>query len=185
MTPHNLFNIILKILGIFFLRDFLVTLPQLLSLISLYINFSGDDGMISPVIATIISVLAYAYIAYMLILKTDVVINKLKMLNGFKDEVLPLNIHRSVVLNIAIIVVGLLLIIKAIPSIISQVILYFERMQHTYGVPGIEPGPETTKIVFLVSELIIGLLLIGNSRKIVSFIELKRKSKTVAEDANT
>ena len=180
MTPRNLFNIILKVLGIFFLRDFLVSLPQLLSLISIWINYSGD-GMISPVIATIISVLAYAYIAYMLILRTEVVIDKLNLLNGFKDEILPLNLHRSVVLNISIIVVGLLLVIQSIPGIIHQVILYFERIQNTYGVPGISPGPETTRVVFLIAELIIGLLLIGNNRKIVNFIELRRKARP-AED---
>ena len=68
MTIRTLFNIMLKIVGLFFLRDFFAVLPQLLSTISLLFDFSG---MVSPFVALLLSIAGYAAAAYVLLFKTE------------------------------------------------------------------------------------------------------------------
>lgn len=174
MTATSLFNIILKVLGIFFLRDFIAAIPQILSLISMMINYS-DGGPISPWIAGLLYVAAYGYIAYVLIFKTAWVMDILKLSESMEEGKLDLNIHRSIVLNISVIVIGSLLLINTIPNLLRQLFLLFQYAKDDYE--SYIPQPDKTLIVVYISQIIIGLLLLGSHNKIVSFIELKRQSK--------
>lgn len=176
MTPGSLFNIILKVLGLFFIRDFLTIIPQFLSVISLFLNFS--DGAISPFVASILSVAVYGYIAYVLIFKTGWVIEKLKLDEGFTEEFFPLNIHRSTVLNIAVITIGGLMVISAIPVLLRQLFLYYQYLRGQNAFLNTYPQPDSTIIIIYVAELIIGLLMLGSGRQLVNYIELKRKRTT-------
>ena len=98
MTATSLFNIILKVLGIFFLRDFIGAIPQTLSIISMVINYSGG-GPISPLIAGILYVVAYGYMAFVLIFRTGWVIEILKLSEGMEEGNLNLNIHMHFALS--------------------------------------------------------------------------------------
>ena len=98
MTVRALFLIILKVIGLFFLKDFFVAIPQFLSLISMSVNF-GSNG-VSPLIAAILSIMAYGYIGYLLLFKTASIIDKLNLDKGFEVDAIRLNIHRSTVLAI-------------------------------------------------------------------------------------
>ena len=179
MTPNSLFNIILKIIGLFFIRDFLVLVPQVLSLISFIFNFS--EG-ISPLVALLLSTAVYAMLSYLLMFRTNWVIEKLRLAEGFEENVLPLNIHRSTVLNIAVMVIGALLVINSVPSLLRQVYLYIQLNREKYSVIDVTPNPDTSLVIVLIVELVIGLLMLGYNRAIVNYIELRRKPRTqVAE----
>ena len=124
MTPRSLFNVVLKIIGIFFIKDLLMFLPQLLSLF-----FSSNEGgfsnspleKIGNIIIIVLGFLVYIFIIYLLVFRTDAVINKLKLVNGFDQDFIPINIHRSAVLSISIIVIGGLILINEIPNLINQI----------------------------------------------------------------
>ena len=173
MTATSLFNIILKILGIFFLRDFIAAMPQILAIISMMINYS-DGGPVSPLVAGLLYIAAYGYIAFVLIFKTSRVIEILKLSEGMEEGTLNLNIHRSIVLNISIIVIGSLLVINAIPNLLRQLFLIIQNQKENYD--SYMPEPDKTLMVIYIAQIVIGLLLLGSHRKMVSYIELKRRA---------
>jgi hypothetical protein len=171
MSIRSLFNIILKVLGIFFIKDILVTIPQLLSVI-LYLTKSDPVGeAIWPLISTILFLLIYGLVSYYLIFKSELIINKLKLDSGFDEEIIALNMHHSAILSISIIVIGGLIIADEIPNLCRQLFFYFQEKRMTYG----QTDPGISYSVLSAVKIIIGLLLIGNQRQIVNFIELKRK----------
>lgn len=171
MTVRNVFNIILKILGIFFIKDILATLPQLLSII-LYLTKSDTVGeAIWTLATTVLILLVYGLVSYYLIFKSDLIIQKLKLDKGFNPETIPLNMHRSTILSISVIVIGGLIIAEEIPNLCQQLFAYFQEKRMTYG----QTNPSISYSVLAGTKIIIGLLLIGNQRRIVNFIELKRR----------
>ena len=171
MTTRTLFNIILKVLGIFFIKDILATIPQLLS-ISLYLTKPDVSGAVFTLIATILMLIVYILISYYLVFKTNFIIDKLKLDKGFDQDTIPLNLHRSTILNISIIVIGALMVADEIPNLCRQLFAYFQEKRMTYG----QTHPSLSYSVLAVSKIIIGLLLIGNQRQLVNLIERKRKT---------
>jgi hypothetical protein len=171
MTTKSLFNIILKILGIFFIKDILAAVPQLLSVI-LYINNSNTVGeAIWTLVSTVLILLVYVFVSYQLIFRSDFIIEKLKLDKGFDQETIPLNIHRSTILSISIIVIGGLIIAQEIPNLCRQLFDYFQEKRMTYG----QTNPSISYSVLAGAKIVVGLLLMGNQRQIVSLIEAKRK----------
>jgi hypothetical protein len=171
MTTRSLFNIILKILGIFFIKDILATIPQLLS-ITLYFKEGDTPGAFWILITTLLILLVYGVVSYYLIFRSNLIIDKLKLDKGFDQETIPLNIHRSTILSISIIVIGGLIVADEIPNLCRQLFNYFLEKRTTYGLT----HPNISSSVLSASKILIGLLLIGNQRQIVNFIERKRKT---------
>ena len=85
MTPQNLFNIILKIFGLFFLREIIYIIPQLISVIPSFVE-ADDFGRgqsasieILPLMVILIAIAFYFFIIYQLLFKTNRIIDKLKL----------------------------------------------------------------------------------------------------------
>src|SRR4051812_37520501 len=115
MTTRSLFNIILKVLGIFYLKDVVATIPQLLSV---FLYFTKADSALEGIwtfLLTIVILVVYILISYYLIFRSELIINKLKLDQGFDQETIPLNIHRSTILSISIIIIGGLMVAETIP----------------------------------------------------------------------
>ncbi len=172
MTQRSLFNIILKILGIFFIKDILAIIMQLLSVILFMTKADTVVEAIWTLATTIIILLLYGLFSYFLIFKSNWVIDKLKLDKGFDQDIIPLNIHRSTILSISIIVIGGLIVADEIPNLCRHLFSYYQEKRMTAGAT----HPDISYSVLAGAKIIIGLLLIGNQRQIVNFIERKRKS---------
>ena len=174
MTANNLFNIILKVLGIFFIKDILIALP---SFFGIFISFFGHDveGTIITSVLSLVSILIYCVIIYFLIFRTNLLIAKLKLTNDFLQEPLKLNIHRSTVLSLAIISTGLFVITQAIPNLVRELVEFINYTRAKNGILGSTEPYKVTWVIADITELILGILLISNQKTIVNFIELKRK----------
>ena len=171
MTPRTLFNITLKILGIFFIKDFLATIPQLLSVI-LYLTKSDTvTEAIWTLVTTSLILLAYGLVSFYLVFKTELIIDKLKLDKGFNQETIPLNIHRSTILSISIIVIGGFLVADEIPNFCRQLFSYFQEKRMTYG----QTSPTLAYSIVSGAKIIIGILLMAGQRQIVNLIERQRK----------
>jgi len=171
MTPRTLFNIILKILGVFFIKDFLAIIPQLLSVILFLTNSDTLTEAIWTLVTTSLIFSFYGLISYYLIFRTNLLIDKLRLDKGFDQETLPLNIHRSTILSISIIVIGGLLVADEIPNFCRQLFSYFQETRLTYG----QTHPTIAYSVVSGVKIIIGLLLMTGQRQIVNLIERQRK----------
>ena len=173
MTIRNLFIIVMKILGIFFIKDILETLPQLISVVFLLMDTSTFVQGIWTLIMTIITLVAYGIVSYYFIFKFDLIIDKFSLDKGFRQEVIPLNIHRSSVLSISIIITGGFIIADQIPNFCHQLFAYYQEKRMTYGAT----NPSITYTIQSGTKILIGLLLVGNQRQIVNFIERKKRDR--------
>ncbi len=171
MTPRSLFNIIIKVLGIFLIKDILVTIPQLPASLSF---FASEDTR-PEALWTLLGVAGVLFveiaICYWLIFKTDRIITILKLDRGFDQETIPINMHRSTILKIAIIVIGGYLLVNEIPNFCWQIISYFQEKRMTYGVT----KPKIQYAVIAGVKIVIGILLIAEQKLIVNLIERQRK----------
>jgi hypothetical protein len=171
MTIRTLFSIFLKLLGIFFIKDIIEAIPQVLS-ITLYLGRTDTiyEAVWSLVTAMLV-LLTYGLVSYYLLFRTGLIIDKLKLDKGFDQETIQLNIHRSTVLAICIIVTGGLIIVDEIPNLFRQLFAYYQEKRLTYG----QTNPSMAYSVISAVKILIGFLLIGNQRQIVNFIENRRK----------
>ena len=172
MTPRSLFNIILKVLGIFFIQDFLAAIPQVLSVFLLFVTPEGRQEAIWTLVSTLLILFVYGLVSYYLIFRTDAIIDKLKLENGFNQEAFQLNMHRSTILSISIIVIGGLIVANEIPNFCRLLFSYYQQKRLTHGLQ--DPG--ISRIVMSGAKIIVGILMLTNQRQIVRFIEWKRKT---------
>jgi hypothetical protein len=172
MTPRSLFNIILKVLGIFFIQDILAAIPQVLSAFLLFVTPEGRQEAIWTLASTLLILVAYGIFSYYLIFRTDVIIDKLRLENGFNQEAFQLNMHRSTILSISIIVIGGLIVANEIPNFCRLLFSYYQQKRMTRGLQ--DPG--ISRIVMSGTKIIVGILMLTNQRQIVRFIEWKRKT---------
>lgn len=171
MSIRSLFNIILKVLGIFFIKDILESISQLAP-VSFYLAKPDTAGeAIWPLLSTLFILLVYGFVCYYLIFKSEVIIDKLKLDSGFEEQTIALNMHRSDVLSICMIVIGGLILANEIPNLCRQLYSYFQIKRMTDG----QTDPGISYSVLASVKIIIGLLLIGYQRQIVNFIELRRR----------
>ncbi|RYZ87982.1 MAG: hypothetical protein EOP04_10400 [Proteobacteria bacterium] len=172
MTIRAVFQIILKILGVFFIKDILETIPQLLS-VGLYMT--RQDSQIEAIwtlLSTVLMLFVYCSVCYYLIFRTNLLIDKLKLDQGFDEQTISWSIHRSTVLSICVIVIGGLIIVDEAPNLCQRLFSYFQEKRMTYG----QTDPSISYSVTSAVKIIIGFLLIGNQRHIVSYIESRRKN---------
>ena len=171
MTKRDLYTIIIKVLGIFVIKDILLFLPQLLSVIIMVANPDGAENGMTTLGLSLFMLLIYLFISYCLIFQSDWIAERLKLCNTGDDETILINIHRSTVLSIAIFVIGGLLLTEEIPNFCRQVYMYWELKKANFGNENEYMG----YLILAGIKILIGLLLIGNQKGIVSYIELKRK----------
>ncbi len=132
MTPRTFFVLLIKIMGIYMVLASLSVVPQLFStLFTFFFSGGQNDTLITEVIITMIVFvfgLFYIIIRYCLF-KTDWIIEKLSLDKHFTEEKFDINIHRSTVLTIAVVVIGGLMFVDALPSFCRQVYSYIGQQQ--------------------------------------------------------
>ena len=178
MTPKSLFNIILKIFGLFFLREIIYIIPELISSIS-FLTSSNDldrekfNGLdILPFISILISLAFYILIIYQLLFNTNKIIDKLKLDKGFNQDEFSFNISTSLMLTISLIVIGGVILINEIPDFISSAFSYFQEKNLTND----NVKTDYSYIIISGMKILFGLLIIGERKRIAGFI-VKRQGK--------
>jgi len=169
MTPRTLFNILLKALGILVIRDIIALLPDLFSA-GAYLWSGETSPALLNLFVVIPSLLAYCVLAYYLMLRSDWIMDKFNIDKGFEDDTIELNMHRSTVLSISIIVLGGLIVVDEAPRLTRILLNYLEgsRFPDQYQ-------PSLANVFASVFKIIIGLVLLLAQRTIVNAIELQRK----------
>lgn len=177
MTPRSLFNIIIKIFGLFFLKELIGALPQLLSSFLYFDDSIMEMKNVYAILIVIIVLVFYAFLIFILLFKTDYIIDKLQLDQGFDQDTFTFDFSNSKVLYIALIIIAGILLIQEIPYLLGQLITYFQLKEFPLDVG----KPDITYMVISVVKIIIALLLIGERKRIIDFIE-NRQSKNQIGD---
>lgn len=178
MKPRELFLVILKVIGIYLIKDILFSIPGVADVIIRF-SYNSSDFVISTMILALLSFAYQASIVYILLFKTGVIVDKLKLTAGFGDETFSFTMHRSSVYSIAVIVSGILVLVFSLTKLIKQVYYWLEYIQEKNQ---FYAGPpfEYVNLLTAITEVIIGIILLSKSQSIVNFIELKRREKAEA-----
>lgn len=174
MLARTLFNIIIKVMGLYFIKDIVISLPYLFQV---YYEFTNSDleSAFSSMLVSLAWIFIYILIMYFMIFRTDFIIDRLKLAENIKEDPIPFNVHRSTVYSIVTIFLGLFLIVSNIPLLVRELIRWYHFRSITKGLFGAADQFDYSLIVVYAAEIVIGLLLIGNLRLIVSFIESRQK----------
>lgn len=179
MKATDLFLIILKIFGIYLLKDVLISIaPVLYSILSLS-NQSLGMGIVNLILA-FLTLGIYIGICYLLLFQGKWIISKLQLTSGLTDEPLTLNPHRSSVYTIAIIISGIVVLVFAVPQLVRSIYQWAQYMDLRRSTLNDDYFSYENMVVSFV-EVIIGLLFLGNQRLIVNFIESRRRQATSEE----
>jgi hypothetical protein len=167
----------LKILGIFFIKDILDIVPQLVSVGLYFTKSDTSEEAVWTLVTTLLILFVYGLVSYYLIFKSTLIIDKLNLDKGFEVQTIPINVHRSTILSIAIIVIGGYLVADEIPNFCRQLFSYFQEKRMTHGMT----NPTISYSVMSGVKIIVGFILMSEQRRIVNLIERQRK-KTGSND---
>ncbi|MES2776008.1 MAG: hypothetical protein V4722_17660 [Bacteroidota bacterium] len=170
MTPRSLFNIILKVLGIFFIKDVVTTVPQLISTAVYLLEFGTGNGSLRSLIYAVLQLAIFTYVSYFLIFNTHKLIDLFKLDKGFEEDQFTFQIDASSVYRIAIIVTGAFILVNEIPEFCRFLFNSFEEGSRDY----IREKTGISRVVVSVVKMLIGLLLIGERNRIADFFERKQ-----------
>lgn len=151
-----------------------MSLPTLLSVF--YSFGSGDaSGAFTTLLISLLTLLIYCVATHYLVFKTDRVIAKLRLLENFPEDPVPLNIHRSTVVSISLLLVAIYVIAQAIPQCVRGLVKWYQYNKMA-GLYNAMEGFDYSTVLVYAAEIVIGLLLIGYHRSLVNYIELKSRN---------
>ena len=173
MTPRSLFNIVLKIFGLFFLKEIIYTIPQLISSLLYFTKANTAEEGLWTFLLTAVVLAFYTFLVFQLLFKTNFYIKKLKLDRGFDQQDFSVNISTSSILTIALIVIGGLLLVNEIPNFCRQIFAYFQEKRLTNGMT----KPDFSFAIITGVKIVLGLLIIGERKRIVEFTESRQKGE--------
>ena len=175
MTATSLFNIILKVLGIYFIKDIILAVPTMLSVVY---AFSADLSTgFSALLMISTTMFVYALVIYYLVFRTELVIEKLQLLRKIPEDPIPFNIHRSTMISIGVVTTGLILVTQGIPYLVRELAKWYQYRKASQGLFDMTGPFDYSMLLLYAAQIAVGFLFIGNARLIVNFIEWKQRRK--------
>jgi hypothetical protein len=174
MSPRTLFIIILRVLGILSLKELFTAIPQLISTVALYFEGYSISGGLFMVVISLLTVVLFLWISYILIFKADYLVSNFGLDQNFTESTLNLNINSSSVLRIAIIVTGTLLLIYEIPEFCRIAYSLLQERHISFLRDG---SPDWSPAVYSGVKIILALLIIGERNRILQFLEKPKDSE--------
>lgn len=174
MTIRTFWTFLLKLLGLWLILSSFTVLSQVISAIG-YMSFSqvGVSEIILTLSGAFIVLAIYAAIIVFIVIKPGFIIDKLKLDKGFQEETINLNIKINTVLTIAVILLGGIMFIEALPYLCREAIIFMQ------GTDLFREYPNKETLIFLLVKTLIGYLLMTNSRRVVGFVVRKEEEVEV------
>jgi hypothetical protein len=172
MTLNTFWKIFLKVFALYLIWQLLLVLPTVFSSI-VYLTRNDKMEMFTIFSGLLCTALVFIAIIRYCLFQSDRVIDKLRLTKGFTDEKLEINIHRSSLLTIIVIVLGCLMIANSLPLFIFNIFSYIQRSDNTMK---FQDNPSTPYLVSDFLKVIIGYFIATESRLVVNFIERNRKA---------
>lgn len=173
MGPRSLFNLILKVIGIFFIRDILEACSHTLSALIYVPQYSTPREALFNVAVSLPPVFLYTLLAWFFIFRSERVVNLLRLDRNFTDKTVFLNIERHMLLTAAVIIAGAWILVNEIPEFFRHAVYYYQERKIYVRMA----RPDISYIIMSVVKIAIGLLLIIFNNSIVNVVELGGRSR--------
>jgi hypothetical protein len=178
MTFKSLWIILIRILGIYLAFQLFILIEQIFTQLVFLSHL--PTGSNQPGILTEISMLITIIVVMLLLIRFCLynpirIIDMLHLDEGFNEEQITVNGDRLKILNVAVIVIGGVILADALPLLLKTTFIYFQHI-NTYRL--FKDFPDSAWIVFYAAKCIIGYLTMSFSRSISLFID-RRTDKPI------
>lgn len=162
MSIKTFWTILIKILGIWLILESLSVLSSAFWLIPWDTPFA--EYILAIIVIIVLTLAIYGIILWLFVFKSSWIIDKLRLDKGFTEEKIDLNVQRSTVLTIAVIVIGGIMLIESFPELCRQIFIFIKQKYSYFD------SPVYSQIIFNGVKAVIGFLLITNNHTVVNFI---------------
>jgi hypothetical protein len=171
--------IVVRIIGLFVLIDVFKLLPTTIPQLSTMTMYDDTSmGIVALVTFFVVFVILLFLIVYFLLMKPGKLVEKLELDTGFEEEKFELNLSKSTILRISIIVIGGIVLLYEIPHFVHEIFFFWQAKQIRW----IE-DPETRYLIYSSVIIVISYFLIYYNKKIVEYIEKKTIDVIKPEDS--
>lgn len=174
MTPHSLFNVLIKVIGLFFLKGLLEFLPELVYWLASLKDLGHYETRVMG-IYLLSGVLIKLLVVSVLLFKTEWVIDKLKLASNFSEDTLVINFHRSIIISIFIIIFGLWILLNNLPELLWT-LWVFLKSKPLDPFNSLNLHRADYRIFTKALVVVIGILMIRYNTKLTNWIELRRRN---------
>lgn len=168
MEIKTFWRIIIKGIGLWLLVNSIYVIPQFASTFSFNQDHLDWGNLITVWLITFGTLILYLLVVRVFLFKTEWVVNVLKLDKSFTENRIDINLPYSNVLSIAVIVIGALVFVEAIPELCSTIYEFLKQKELFKDYSG------TSWLIFYFLKALFGYLMMTNSKTIVKFID-KRK----------
>jgi hypothetical protein len=165
MEVRSLFSLILKIIGIFFIRDILEAFSRLLSVLVYLPQYASANEGYFNLGVTIPPLILYSLFTYLLIFRTNSLINLLKLDKNFSGQI-DLRIDKGVIMKSATVIIGGYMVVSELPEFFRHIVYYVqERKLYTRIV-----RPDISYAAMSAAKIAIGIALVIFNQPILKFL---------------
>lgn len=170
MTIRTFWHLIIKTIGIWIVIHGIMSLPGLITtaLVAYQSPYADSPVFIGiEVLYFIIPILFYLLVLRFLVLKTQNIINLLKLEKGMEEARIDIKLPYNKVLRIIIILIGGMLLVTAIPNLVENLYSFI-----TENLP-FNASPRANSLIVCIFQSITGFLVMTNSDIIQRYIYKK------------
>tara|TARA_R110002126_G_scaffold139217_2_gene283839 strand:+ start:83 stop:586 length:504 start_codon:yes stop_codon:yes gene_type:complete len=167
MLIRTFWTIVIKIIGLWILLGCISILPQFFSTLSFTEGKLELGSLMMIWLILFTTIVLYIIVIRFFLLKSEWIIDKLKLNKNFTEEKIDLDIKSSTVLTIATIIFGGLIIAESLPSFCSRLFDFFKQKAL------LKDYRDTSWLIYHFVKIIIGYLLLTNGKNIAKYIDEK------------
>jgi len=167
MAPRSLFNLILKVIGLFFIKDILEAVSHTISAIIYIPQYSSTKEAFFNVAVSLPLLVLYSVLAWVFIFKPERIINVLRLDKNLHEKAVPISVERHMLLTTAVIIAGAWLLVNEIPEFFRHAVYYYQERKLYVRMT----RPDVSYIVMSAVKIAIGLFLVVFNKPIVNLIE--------------
>ncbi len=167
MEVRSLFNVIIKIIGIFFIKDILEAFSRILSILVYLPQYSTENEGYFNLGIAIPPLVLYGLFVYVLIFRTNSVIQVLKLDKNISQQQVTLPIDRTIIFKLAIIIIGGYMLINELAEFF-RLATYYVQERKLYARMA---RPDVSYLATSAAKIIFALGLLFWNKRIVTLLE--------------
>lgn len=172
MGARSLFNLILKVIGLFFLRDILEAFSHTLSAALYFPEYESLKEALVNVAVSLPPLILYVVLAWLFLFKSDKLVHWLKLDKNLSSSTISISADRSRILTAAVIIAGGWVLVNEIPEFFRHAVYYYQERKLYIRMT----RPDISYIIMSAIKIAIGLMLVVFNKPIVGIIEWSSKS---------
>ena len=178
MKVKSFFMIVVRVIGLFVLVDAFKLLATTISQLSAMVLYDSDasEGIVVSITFFVIFAILLFLIIYFLLMRPGKLVDKLELDTGFEEEKFELNLSKSTILRISIIVIGGVVLLYEIPHFVQEIFFFWQAKQTRWV-----EDPQTRYLIYSSVIIVISYFLIYYNKKIVEYIEKKTTNDTIKD----